>query len=499
MNAKLLLMGVTGLVALNGCTNKKSELVWNQSFYRVGTQSSPRTADLNGDGILDVVLGVGVEELAPTDPGVMAIDGHTGDLLWQQSAPAHVVGSATFYDITGDGTEDVFIGGRNHTLLALDGKTGAMLWNYRDTFATDPVLRYARFNFYNSTLVPDQNADGYPDLLTVNGGNWDAEAGSTVDRFPGVLMLLDLKTGRVLAADTMPDGRESYMSPLCFTQPGSSEPQIVFGSGGETQGGNLYLTKLSDLTSQRLSQAHIIASESTHGFIAPSVLADITHNGFYDIITMSHAGTAYAIDGQTQATLWKRSFYGVECSSSFAVGQFTGDDTPDFFIGMSDGVWPDYRSASQVMINGRDGSVAYQNSLGCFSLASPVVYDLNDDGYDEVLLGVNDYNCALRLTEDIRSPPSMRYQLVSVDFTDSSVKVIDDVPDFRSIYATPWAGDLDQDGYLDIVYSQNFNPDNLFKFLGMRIKRISTAVVMKKPSPWGGYMGTGGNGLFPSR
>ena len=496
---KLYFGAALSLVLLLSCTRKKSELAWNQSFYQVGTQSSPRAADLNADGTLDLVLGVGTEELAPTDPGVVALDGNTGERLWQQAAPAHVVGSATFHDITDDGTQDVFIGGRNHTLLALDGKTGALLWNYQDTFATDPVLRHARFNFYNSTLVPDQNADGCPDLLTVNGGNWDAPAGSSADRFPGVLLLLDLKTGQVLAADTMPDGRESYMSPLCFTQPGSSEPAIVFGSGGETQGGNLYLAKLSDLTDRKLSRAHVLASESTHGFIAPPALADITHDGYYDIVTVSHAGTAYAIDAQSRATLWKRSFYGVECSNSVAVGQFTGDDTPDFFVGVSDGVWPDYTSATQVMIDGQDGTVAYQNTLGCFSLASPVVYDLNYDGYDEVLLGVNDYDCSLTLTEDIRSPSSMRYQLVSIDFSDNSVNVIDDIPDFRSIYATPRVGDLDEDGYLDIVYTQNYNPNNLFKFLGMSIKRISTGVVMKKPSPWGGYMGTRGNGLFPSQ
>lgn len=478
------------------CTDKKTELAWNQSFYQVGTQSSPRAADLNGDGTLDFVLGVGTEELAPTDPGVVALDGNTGKLLWQQSAPAHVVGSATFYDITEDGTKDVFIGGRHHTLMALDGRTGDSLWIYQYDSTTNPVLRYARFNFYNSTLVPDQNADGYPDLLTVNGGNWDALPDSSANRFPGVLMLFDLKTGHILAADTMPDGRESYMSPLCFTQPGDSEPQIIFGTGGETQGGNLYLATLSDLTKQQLSQAQVIASESTHGFIAPPVLADISQDGFYDIITMSHAGKALAINGRTKATVWQRQFNRMECSNSFAVGHFTDDDIPDFFTSLSYGTWPDYTASQQVMIDGKDGSVAYQDTLGCFSLASPVVYDLEGDGIDEALLGVNQYGCNLKFTDDIRSPPSMQYDLMVVDFKRGTTRPIDQIAGFKSVYSTPWLGDLDSDGYLDIVYAQNYNPNDLFRYLGMSVRRMSTSVAMKQPSPWGGYMGTNGDGLF---
>ncbi len=484
------------MALLVGCAKKKTELAWNQSFYQVGTQSSPRATDLNGDGTLDFVLGVGTDELAPTDPGVIALDGSTGKLLWQQAAPAHVVGSATFYDVTDDGTDDVFIGGRNHTLLALDGRTGDPLWNYEYDSTTNPILRYARFNFYNSTLVPDQNADGYPDLLTVNGGNWDALPDSSANRFPGVLMLFDSKTGRILAADTMPDGRESYLSPLCFTQPGSDEPQIVFGTGGETQGGNLYLATLTDLTEQRLSQAQVMASESTHGFIAPPVLADITQDGFYDIVTMSHAGKALAIDGRTKATLWQQQFDRMECSNSFAVGHFTDDDIPDFFTTLSYGIWPDYTFAQQVMLNGKDGSVAYQDTLGCFSLASPVVYDLDGDGMDEALLGVNQYGCAMAFTDDVRSPTSIRYDLMVVDFKRGTARAIDQIAGFKSVYATPWVGDVDQDGYLDIVYSQNYNANDLFRYLGMSVRRMSTSVAVKKPSPWGGYMGTASNGLF---
>src|SRR5205085_6736867 len=94
----------------------------------------------------------------------------------------------------------------------------------------------------------------------------------TRNRFPGVLMLLDTKTGDVIAADTMPDGKESYMTPLCFGQPGSNELNILFGTGGETINGSLYISDMSHLKSKKLSEAKVIAAETGHGFIAPASL-----------------------------------------------------------------------------------------------------------------------------------------------------------------------------------------------------------------------------------
>ena len=482
---------------LNACTQKKTELAWKTSFYKVGTLSSPRAADLNGDGTLDIVVGAGEAEIADTEQGVVALNGADGSLLWQHPADAHMVGSALFHDISGDGAPDVFIGGRKHNLKALDGRDGALLWQYEYHYEGDPVLDYARYNFYNGTLVPDQDGDGCPDLLTVNGGNWDALPGSTEDRFPGVLMLFSLKTGAVLAADTMPDGRESYLSPLCFAQPGSEELQIVFGTGGETMSGHLYLASLSDLKNRKLNQAKRIASETDHGFIAPPALADVSGDGRYDIIAVSHAGTVQAIDGQTQSILWEQRFEGMESSNSLALGQFTGDETPDVLAVMNAGVWPNYQHTLQVLLDGADGKIAYRDHLGCFSLASPVAYDLNQDGYDEAILSINEYACDLEFSEDILSPDTIHNQLIFLNFQEPVPQVIDRTEGFRNIYSTPWIGDLDDDGYLDIVYCQNYNPQDLFRYLGLQVKRVSTSVRMRTPPHWGEYMGPAGRGAYP--
>lgn len=476
----------------------KSSLVWSKDFPTIGSQSSPRTADLNGDGVLDIVMGAGKNEFQKSDMGILAFDGKTGNLLWKQEAIDQVFGSATFCDITGDGVKDIFIGGRSPQLKALDGKTGTVLWQYKpEQYKDDPVMQYARFNFNNSVLVPDQNGDGIQDLLTINGGNALAAAYSTVDRYPGVLMLLDSKTGNPIAADTMPDGKESYMTPLCFTQPGSKELSVVFGTGGETLDGNLYLTSISQLKAKKLSDAKVIAKEKGHGFIAPATLADITDDGYLDIVAISHGSKALAIDGKDYHTLWTRTFPGTECSNSFAAGYFTDDKTPDFFTFISKGQWPNSTGTLQVMLNGKDGSLAYADSIGCTGFSTPVVYDLNDDGRDEAIISVNEFNCAIGYAS--QSPPTMKNKLIAVDFSTGTVKTIDEANNFKNVFSTPWIGDLDNDGYLDLVSCQYYHHGALLSFLGMKIKRIDLPVKLEKKVQWGAFLGSAGNGVFAGK
>jgi len=57
-------------------------------------------------------------------------------------------------------------------------------------------------------------------------------------------------------------------------------------------------------------------------------------------------------------------------------------------------------------------------------------------------------------------------------------------------------GDLDGDGYLDIIYCQYFHYSDLTSFLGMRMRRIDLPVKIEKPVAWGAYLGSKGDGIF---
>ena len=472
----------------------KSELVWSQDFPRIGSQSSPRAIELNGDGVLDIVIGAGENEYQKSKQGVLALDGKTGALLWQHEAEDQVYGAPTLYDVTGDGVDDVFIGGRSPHFMALDGRNGHLLWQYDFKYERHPILRYARFNFNSAVLVPDQNNDGHADLLTVNGGNSKAAPYSVENRFPAVMILFNSRNGNVIAADTMPDGGESYMSPLCFSQKESIDPVIIFGTGGETISGHLYRAKLSDLISGKLSNASVIASETGHGFIAPPTAADITRDGWIDIIAISHGSTAFAIDGKGNKTIWKRNIPQTECSNSLAAGLFTEDDVPDFFTFVSKGQWPSSTGSLQVMLDGKTGEIAYIDSLGCTGFSSPVVYDLDHDGRDEAIISINEFDCSLGFSG--QSPRQIENRLVAINFEKHTVQTIDQQKGFKNIFTTPWIGDMDDDGYLDIVHCQYFHNSYLLSFLGMRIKRIATPIRMREEIRWGAYMGSKGDGVL---
>ena len=72
---------------------------WSKPFSGIGTFSSPRVTDLNGDGVADIIIGAGREEFQACDSAVMALDGKSGALLWNVSATDQIFGSAAFLDI----------------------------------------------------------------------------------------------------------------------------------------------------------------------------------------------------------------------------------------------------------------------------------------------------------------------------------------------------------------------------------------------------------------
>ena len=71
--------------------------------------SSPHATDLNGDSVLDIVVGTGAEE--SHSGSIIAVDGATGSLLWEMETDGEMFASAQFEDLDGDNVDDIALGG----------------------------------------------------------------------------------------------------------------------------------------------------------------------------------------------------------------------------------------------------------------------------------------------------------------------------------------------------------------------------------------------------
>lgn len=467
-----------------------NELAWSIQLPNLGTLSSPRVTDLNGDGVLDIIVGAGRLEFQASDTAIVAINGKTGDLLWKRPAIDQIYGSASLLDINGDGVEDVVIGGRSAILQAVDGKDGKLIWDFVEANQLKEQVQVNYFNFYNPQLLPDLTGDGLPDMIISNGGDVNKKPFDP-DRPAGKIMVLDSSNGKIIKEVKTPDAKETYQSITLSDHSQPDELEVVFGTGGETIGGNLYLIKLQDILNGNMEKAIVLAHSESKGFIAPAVWADINGDGVKDIINNAVEGIVYAFDGQTKNQLWEVHIPETEIYSSPAVGYFTNDQTPDIFVNANSGVWPEFTDCNYAMIDGAKGKIKYSQRFGNFQSTSPLVFDINDDGTDEVLISDN------RQRVDGSGRKSFFTTLSVIDFKQGGSKTDLLFPlAGNNISSTPWIGDLDDDGFLDVIFCHSNNLHHTYSFDGLRINLLKTKIPVTNPIKWGAYMGTDYNGRY---
>ena len=251
---------------------------------------------------------------------------------------------------------------------------------------------------------------------------------------------------RQIAEAEVPDGKETYLSVVTYSSGDNMNPNVVYGTGGESIAGSLYITTLNDIMKGDLSNSIQIARSSTKGFIAPPILADITNDGMLDIIAMAFDGTMIAVDGNNKSMLWSAGIKSTEAFASMAIGRFNSDATPDFFAVVNTGIWPEMDYALSLVVDGKSGQIIKSDTVGYFQMVSPIAFDIDNNGFDEVLLHTNfpeiDPNVEktkyvnILLLYDVKNKITQRFGPVFEGSKQAS---------------TPWLGDLDNDGILDIV------------------------------------------------
>lgn len=462
--------------------NLETNIVWNTTGEN-RIMSSPQTIDLNGDGILDIVTGTGVEELETGS--IIALDGSNGSLIWEVETDGEMFGSAKFGDLNNDQTKDIILGGRNKLLFAINGLNGEVLWQ----FDSNQTERETWFQFYTGIFIEDQDEDGVVDWLTSNGG--DPSKGPFEERENGYIMIISGASGKIIAVADTPDGRETYMSPILYQAHPDRAPKILYGTGGETLSGSLWSTEIADIMSGNISNSKQIITGSQKGFLAPPSLTDLNLDGYLDIVTSTFDGRIVAIDGDNLLEIWSvnvaehvmnGSQLNAESWASPAIGYFNSDNIPDVVAEYVIGEWPEYMGSSALIIDGESGKVLWTNDTEHSIHTSPLAIDMNNDGLDEVLIfrSITDYMANEFYGEAVVLDTS-KFELQTIfDFEQVSV-------------GTPMIVDLNQDGELELIFTNSSwysSTENHWQITLFQLN--STAPIV---SSWAGYLGTNADGI----
>lgn len=298
--------------------------------------------------------------------GILAADSATGDIAYAFFTRHELFSLVCSLDVTGDGVVDCISGGRMSTLVSFDGRTGRILWMFDET-NLNPINSRTRVidsitsNFYTPLILEkDVDFDGLNDVLVVHGGDplRKPNEKSTVS---SSILILSSRTGRILKFVRFPrSAEESYYSPQqvwltssrgkqgSMTQ--EDEPFVLFGSGGETRSGSLYLTSLHSIVKGTPNGKKIPitsvweirntkknnSANAGKGFIPPPLLYDVTGDGVDDIIINFFDGSdgvgvfdgskliqRTPSDNPSNRILWMRAYLGSESYSSPAIGKWT--------------------------------------------------------------------------------------------------------------------------------------------------------------------------------
>ena len=344
-------------------------LHWKTGRYGLATEGPVRLLDVNKDGILDVVVSyVSAEansavthslqgniedalsllrecvrrhdpdKFDPCGGGVAALDGGTGQLLWYSPSYMEVFAlRCGGIDVNRDGQVDCLAAGRVGVLYAINSANGSVLWE------GDRQAINVSWNVFTPALIDDLDGDGIPEILIANGGNQQYRPYKK-NRDAGQLLVLRGKTGKSIGRGyRMPDGHETYMSPVIMTVQDNSKI-VLFGSGGETVGGSLWAIRLMDLIcymtngtdelpecdcskidvgkwdwnghpADRVSQGiavHRLVRSRRRGVMVPPVLVDLNGDTVDEIVGMTFDGYVFAIDGVKRGTVWERRMPGTQ-------------------------------------------------------------------------------------------------------------------------------------------------------------------------------------------
>ena len=364
-------------------------------------ESPPVVADLDGDGVSEVVVG-------SRETGKLYAIDLSGNILWEFDAGAQIIRNPAIGDINGDGKPEIVFNARNGTMRVLDN-AGKLLWS-KDLSGGGEL--------YCAPAIADINGDGKLEILVGSKGLkkffafdadgnelWEAPIGSIGENTAAVADIdgdgqLDVVMtsedevlyaiyawkgdGTPLWVSQVEQGDRFNAAPSIADIDGDGKLEIVAGGAYE---GRVYCV---DGTGTR----KWVFDTGERVRVSKAALGDLNGDGKLEsVFTLRRTGKVYAVDYKGDV-VWTADLTG-EVLHGFLpedpiIADATGDGKPDVILGGSNG--------RIYVLNGEDGSLAwtYQAvNAGRFTFNQPVIVDLNGDHVAEMLYGDERGNVSL--------------------------------------------------------------------------------------------------------
>ncbi|NCF69284.1 MAG: LruC domain-containing protein [Chloroflexi bacterium] len=314
--------------------------------------ASPVTADLDGDGQTEIVIGnlianqvEVIDALGISRPG------------WPKDVGGGVKAAAAVADLDGDGDQEIVIGAADGTLYA---------WHHTGEEVTGwPVSVSAEFRILATPAIGDLDGDQKPEIVVplangqlfaykANGqlmAGWPVSIGGVIDKF---------------------DSQVINSSPTIIDLDQNGQVEIIVGSTDK----QLYVFAASGILKWTFPTDDMILSSP----VAAEIDADTAGK---EIAFGSGDGYFYVLseDGQL---LWKK-ITGWTLRSSPAAADIDADGDVELLIGGDDDrLWAWHHDGSLV--------AGWPQSTGADLFSSPAVGDLDGDGDLEIAIGSDDAN-----------------------------------------------------------------------------------------------------------
>ena len=374
-----------------------------KTYQTTSVSTSPAFADLNDDGAMEIVIGVGGDTFGEAGPDVVGQPGDKGgvyalradgSIIWfhqsldiiggslntGEGRPDGIYGSPVVFDIDNDGVREVIYNSWDQSTWILDGHTGAEEQNIHlaDTIWSTP-------------RIADINEDGIFEILVSADITQNSNALTSTG---GIFHVLAPNGDQNIAGFNTPIGNPNYTnlkgkyeeqalwsSPFTTDLDGDGHLEIIYGTGNF-----FHDTRGSYLQVWNHDGSNLFKLTTVGRTFASPLVCDLDNDGDKEIVTTTLDGYVFAWD-HTGAQLFATQTlsYGTTTADPIFSSPIAVDLNNDGKLEIL------YAQGSQIVVVDYQGhQLSNQNQYDLIFQqykGSPVVKDIDNDGKLEILSG----------------------------------------------------------------------------------------------------------------